>query len=139
MPTHSLSDNLLPLPATVAMESGSRENRLCQALTKMLARGCLGLFLEAYFHAPYLQLAGTLSGSQSDNCAEQESLSGEADLLIDPHTSTLTPQLILNLHDRSVTQRLCLTQQMGGRCLQKRQMHYQVEVIRYSVLWGVDK
>lgn len=40
---------------TVAMESGSSENRLCQALTEMLARGRLGLFLEAYFHAPYLQ------------------------------------------------------------------------------------
>lgn len=54
MPAHSLSVNLLPLPTTVAMESGSRENRLCQALTKMLARGRLGLFLEVYFHAPYL-------------------------------------------------------------------------------------
>lgn len=54
LPTHSLSVNLLPLPTTVAMESGSRENRLCQALTKMLARGRLGLFLEAYFHSPYL-------------------------------------------------------------------------------------
>lgn len=76
MPTHSLSVNLLPLPTTVAMESGSRENRLCQAVTKMLARGRLGLFLEAYFHAPYLQLARTLSGSQSENnCVEQESLS----------------------------------------------------------------
>lgn len=76
MPTHSLSVNLLPLSTTVAMESGSKENRLCQALTKMLARGRLGLFLEAYFHAPYLQLASALGGSQNgNNYVEQESLS----------------------------------------------------------------
>lgn len=36
-----------------------------QALTKMLARGRLGLFLEAYFHAPYLQILSlnSLGGS----------------------------------------------------------------------------
>lgn len=48
-----------------------------QALTKMLARGRLDLFLAAHFHAPYLQLASALSGSQNEhNCVEPESLSG---------------------------------------------------------------
>lgn len=77
MPTHSLSVNLPPLSTTVAMENGSRENRLCQALTKMLARGRLSLFLEAYFHVPYLPILNvfSLSGSQNeDERVRQESL-----------------------------------------------------------------
>lgn len=43
------------IPTTVAMESGSWKNRLSQALTKTLARGHFGLFLEINFHTPYLQ------------------------------------------------------------------------------------
>lgn len=54
MDVERLGSSLLPLLTTVAMERRSREDRLCQALTETLARGRLGLFLEAYFHAPYL-------------------------------------------------------------------------------------
>lgn len=50
MPTHSLSSQ----PAAVAMESGSREDRLCDAVTRVLARVCLTLFWKVYFHTPYL-------------------------------------------------------------------------------------
>lgn len=35
------------------MESGSREDRLCQAVTSALARVRLTLFWKAYFHTPY--------------------------------------------------------------------------------------
>lgn len=44
LPTHGLTVTQLAFPTTVAMVSGSRENRLHQALTKVLARGRLGLF-----------------------------------------------------------------------------------------------
>lgn len=79
MPAHSLSANLLP-HTTVAMESGSEGNRLCQPLTKMLARGRLGLFSESYFHAPYLQILNLgspsgIRGKNDDSCVELRGVS----------------------------------------------------------------
>lgn len=48
-PTHSLTVNLLAFPTTVAMAMGSRGNRLCQALTEMLARG-VWLYSDSTFY-----------------------------------------------------------------------------------------
>lgn len=76
MPTHSLSVNLPPPPTTVAMESGSEENTLCQALTKTPTRVRLGLFLESYFQSSIfvdMKKWGPKGGRLI--CEEQESLS----------------------------------------------------------------
>ncbi len=105
MLTHSLSVNMLPPHTTVAMESGrSRENRLSQALTKMLARGRLGLFLEAYFHAPYLQLASSHGGSRNENnCVEPESLSRGGHINRSTNTgSDAWPTVAANLNPHSL-------------------------------------
>lgn len=93
MPTHSLSSNLLPLSTTVAMESGSEENRLCQSLTKMLARGRLGLFLEVLLPRSIFAVSSLAPsvGVKSRTIAWSRSPSAEADILIDLHTLALTP------------------------------------------------
>lgn len=102
MPAHGLSVNLMPLLTIVSMESGSEENRLCQALTKTLARGRLGLFLEAHFHAPYLQILSliSLSGSQNkDKCVEQESLCRGGRINRSTHTGSDATDLILAIQN----------------------------------------
>lgn len=108
MPAHGLSVNTIPLSTIVSMESGSKENRLCQALTKTLARGRLGLFLEARFHAPYLQILNpsSLSGSQNkDECVEQESLGRGGRINRSTHAGSDASNIILaNPNPRSLWQ-----------------------------------
>lgn len=106
MPAHGLSVNTIPLSTIVSMESGSKENRLCQALMMTLARGRLGLLLEAHFHAPYLQIlnSSSLRGSRNkDECVEQESLSRGGRINRSTHAGSDASNLILtNPNPRSL-------------------------------------